>query len=155
MDVYRLMRHAHAHQALAGIGAKHAGGRWNSKGTALAYTASSLELAVLEALMHLTVTEIPDDTMWLRYSVPDDAVMVATNLPHGWDAPGAYQPHVQAFGDAWVASKRSLALAVPATVLPMRRNVLINPTHSRFGEIKSIESGSFTWPTRLLARLSS
>lgn len=121
----------------------------------MAYTSSSLELAVLESMMHLSLHQIPVDYVWLCYQVPDEAVTVLDPLPPLWDEPPPYEPSVQAVGDEWVKSGSSLALYVPATVLPMRHNVLINPAHPRFGEVRLTASGDFTWPARLLARLES
>lgn len=119
----------------------------------MAYAASSLELAVLEAMMHISLDQIPVDTIWLSYRVPDDSILTLQTLPEKWDQPMPYEPSVQAVGDSWIKSGKSLGLLVPATVLPMRKNVLINPAHSRFGEIELIGSGDFTWPSRVLARL--
>jgi len=49
-----------------------------------------------------------------------------------------------------VASQKSLALSVPAAVLPERTNILVNPNHARFREVRQVASGRFTWPRRLL-----
>jgi len=61
-------------------------------------------------------------------------------VPSDWDA---FPPPIsaRAFGDGWVAERRSLALIVPAVVLPRlpvvgERNVLINPLHPRFSGLK-------------------
>lgn len=155
MEVWRLTRQRHRDNALNGAGARLSGNRWNSKGTAVAYTSISLELAVLESLMHINLDEIPTDSMWLRFFLPDDTMETLGKLPKGWDAPGRPQPQVQAVGDAWVQSGTSLGLRVPATVLPIRMNVLLNPSHPRFGEVELLEEGSFTWPQRLLSRLGA
>jgi RES domain-containing protein len=40
-----------------------------------------------------------------------------------------------AIGDAWVRSRRSLALEAPSVVAPGDYNVLINPAHPSFDEI--------------------
>lgn len=103
--------------------------------------------------MHLSLRQIPVDYVWLCYEVPDDAVATLDPLPDHWDEPMPYEPRVQAVGDQWVESASSLALRVPAAVLPMRHNVLVDPAHARFGEVKLTASGEFTWPARLLARL--
>lgn len=155
MDVWRLTRKKHRDHALNGIGARLTGNRWNSRGTAIAYAAISLELAVLESMMHLSLDQIPTDYIWLRYDVPDDAVTTLQQLPAGWDKPAPYEANVQAIGDEWVRSGRSLGLVVPAAVLPVRQNVLINPSHDRFGDVTLKESDDFTWPSRLLTRLTA
>jgi RES domain-containing protein len=48
MLVYRIARAAYS--ALDGEGARRSGGRWNSPGTPVVYTAGSRALAVLEVL---------------------------------------------------------------------------------------------------------
>ena len=155
MEVWRLTRAAHRDRALDGAGAQQFGNRWNSKGTAMAYTSSSLELAVLESMMHLSLHQIPTDYVWLCHEIPADSIEILDPLPALWDEPMPYEPSVQAIGDQWIQSGRSLALRVPATVLPMRNNILINPAHRRFAQVRLTDSGDFTWPTRLLARLGA
>ena len=56
MEVYRLTKTPHAND-LTGAGAEKFGARWNPKGTAVLYTASSRALAALEYLVHLTKIE--------------------------------------------------------------------------------------------------
>ena len=50
MRVYRISRPEYVATALLGNGAALAPGRWNSRGVRLAYTASSVSLAMLEIL---------------------------------------------------------------------------------------------------------
>ncbi len=61
MLLWRITRKPFLTQALEGLGAKKYGGRWNSKGFAVVYTSESLELAVLEALVHLDIDLLPKD----------------------------------------------------------------------------------------------
>lgn len=150
MRLWRLTSARHRRQALAGIGASRYGGRWNPVGVAVAYAASSLELAVLEAFVRLRVHRPPLDYRWIELEIPDDAIGSLDRLPPDWDSPGPYRAGVQAVGAAWVREGRSLALRVPAAVLPERQNVLINPAHARFAEIREIATAKFTWPRRLL-----
>ncbi|MGH7564183.1 MAG: RES family NAD+ phosphorylase [Gemmatimonadota bacterium] len=42
------------------MGARRAGGRWNSKGRPMIYTSEHLSLPVLETLVHVTRDELPD-----------------------------------------------------------------------------------------------
>lgn len=155
MDVWRLASARYRDTALSGVGARLAGGRWNSPGVAIAYTSSSLELAVLEALAHLDLDTIPDDYLWLRYSVPDGAISTLDSYPQGWDAPGSYRRDVQTVGDEWVRTNVSLGLIVRSAVLPIRENLLINPAHAQAGEIRLVEHAPFEWPPRLVDVLQS
>lgn len=155
MRVWRLTSTQHRRRALAGIGASRFGGRWNPVGVAVAYAASSLELAVLEAFVRLSVERPPLDYCWIEFEIPDDAIRSLDRLPPHWDSPGPCQAAVQAVGAAWVSEGDTLALRVPAAVLPERPNVLINPAHPRFAEIRQVATAAFTWPRRLLAYTES
>ena len=140
MFVWRLARKRHLERALEGEGARRFGGRWNSRRVAVVYSAESLELALLEALVHLDVDSLPKDYWQVCYEV-DDALVGGPpkRLPRGWDALPPYQPRVQKIGDAWVKSSGSLALRMPASVLPQRCNVLINPAHPGLGSVREVE----------------
>lgn len=157
MQVWRLTQARHRDNAMRGVGAKRFGGRWNSIGTAVGYASTSLELAVLEIVVQVRPTEVlaAADYWWFEFTVPDDAIARLDQLPAHWDSPGAYRPEIQRTGDRWVASQDSLALSVPAAVLPERRNILLNPAHPRFAEIRKAGEGRFTWPRRLLRYLES
>ena len=73
MIVYRLAKAAFT--ALDGEGARLFGGRWNSPGRPMIYTAASPSLAVLEVLVHLDlpIDLMPDDYRLLAIEIPDDA----------------------------------------------------------------------------------
>ncbi len=150
------MRARHRRKPLDGTGAALFGGRWNPPGTAIAYCASSLELAVLEALVQVRPEELgAAEYWWMEFSLPDDAVTSLDRLPRHWDSPGPHLPEVQLVGRSWAKSQRSLALCVPSAVLPQRTNVLLNPGHPRFAEVSAVTSAVFTWPRRLLEWISS
>ena len=116
---------------LGGAGAKITGGRWNSVGTPLIYSATNISLATLETVLHLRSGGLPFNRFLVRIDVPDDvwaARVVLDPLPGGWDAvpPGMTS---RTAGDAWVASSSSALLLVPSVIVPDEYNVLINPQH--------------------------
>jgi hypothetical protein len=76
-------------------------------------------------------------------------------LPKGWDALPPYRPGVQKVGDTSVKSGRSPALRVPASVLPERFNVLVNPVHPDFGQVRELSRERLSWPPRLVGHLQS
>lgn len=131
MRVARLAKRQYAH-LLDGRGAAIAGGRWNSKGKAVTYTASCGALAVVEYLAHistlprglmLTVIEIPDTLAIERvHSIPADPLAFLR------------------IGDDWLDSKSSPVLEVPSVLVPRQVNYLINPEHTLVGAIRVIES---------------
>ena len=154
MRVWRLTRKQHLDTALAGEGARRFGGRWNSRGVAIVYTSESLELALLEALVHVDVEVLPRDYWQVSFEVPDDLIAPPPRrLPKGWDALPPYRPGVQKIGNAWARSGRSLALRVPASVLPERFNVLVNPAHPDIGQVRQVSREPLSWPPRLVGHL--
>ncbi len=137
MKVWRIARRAFATTALSGYGAAQRGGRWNSRGTPVVYTAQYQSLALLELLVHASKQQLPDDLIFTGIDVPDDAIAGVGALPDGWDA----IPHTsisQAIGDKWVASRSSVALRVPSVIVQTEYNVLLNPQHLKFAAVTTI-----------------
>lgn len=156
MLVWRLVRKRHLEGTLAGEGARRFGGRWNSKGVAVIYTSASLELALLEALVHVDVDSLPRDYWQVCFELDEDLVgEPPRRLPKGWDAPPPYRRVVQSVGDRQVRAGASLALRVPASVLPERFNVLINPAHADLPRVREVSRERLVWPRRLIEHLSS
>jgi RES domain-containing protein len=149
--LWRIVRKPFLTQALAGIGARKYGGRWNSKGIAVVYTAQSLELAVLEALVHLDIDLLPKDVYQIGFELEDKFIEpIATPLPRNWDSKPPYDSSVQAVGDAWVRSGSSFGLQAPASVLPSRSNVLLNPVHADMRRLHEVERRPLPWPSRVV-----
>jgi RES domain-containing protein len=121
MRPWRLVRAVHRDAALTGYGARRFGGRWNSRGVACVYASESLEIALLESLVHVDLSQLPRDLLALELEVPDAAIdALAEPPPQDWDAPPPYAPAAQAIGDRWLREGSALALRVPASVLPQR-----------------------------------
>jgi len=119
MRLWRICRAAHAD--LSGEGARLYGGRWNTPGRPVVYTAENAALAVLEVRVHLDLPLdlLPDDYVLLAIETGDAAVEIAETLP---DDPAA-------FGNAWLSEGRTPLLSVPSIIVPESRNVLVNPLH--------------------------
>ncbi len=83
MELYRLTKEKYGND-ISGTGAFLAGGRWNSKGIRMLYTAGSRSLALVESLAHLvTVRNLESYVVMVLY-VPDDAgltVLAGSTLP--------------------------------------------------------------------------
>ncbi|MFS2139345.1 RES family NAD+ phosphorylase [Duganella sp. Dugasp56] len=116
---------------LSGAGAKMTGGRWNSIGTPLVYSATSIALATIETVLHIRSGGLPFNRFLVRIDVPDavwGARIVLDPLPGGWDAvPSGMTSRMT--GDAWAALNRSALLLVPSVSVPDEYNALINPQH--------------------------
>src|SRR5690606_18256346 len=70
MIAYRLSRTEYARD-LSGRGAELAGGRWNSKGTALVYTGQTIALCMAEVAVHIPLGIIPLDYELVTLEIPD------------------------------------------------------------------------------------
>ena len=151
MHVWRLVKTKYLSTAFDGEGARLYGARWSSPGTRVAYASSNSALAVLEVLVHMTAGGGLHAFSLVRANLPDSLVDVlsAADLPTTWDS-SPIPPEVQAIGDAWVRSGRSLALQVPGAVVEGSHNILINPQHSDFGQFKVESSEPFAFDPRLL-----
>ena len=140
-----------------GEGAFRFGGRWNSRGTRILYTAGSLSLAALEMLVHLN-----DEEILFAYSFAAarfDESLVLTfeefrDLPKNWNASPPPQ-EIQRIGDDWTNSGASVVLRVPTSVLPVEYNYLINVRHPEFSQIKFGEPQTFTFDERLYKKEES
>lgn len=118
----------------------------------MVYTSASLELALLEALVHLDPDLIPKDMHQVCIERDDSLVTpLREALPDGWDRPPPYHVSVQEIGDRRLRDRSSLALAVPASVLPGRRNVLLNPMRKDFGAVRRVSLEPLPWPSRLIS----
>lgn len=73
MKVYRISKQKFAND-LTGLGASIVGGRWNSKGKSILYTASSRALAMLETLVRISNIPVPDFVI-AEIEIPDDLVV--------------------------------------------------------------------------------
>jgi RES domain-containing protein len=139
LRIWRLTRASFARTPFDGFGPARGGGRWNSRGTYVAYAASSRALAILEVLVHIDRQQAPTDYVFIEAAIPDDAVEVldVARLPSRWQAeppPAA----LRAIGDVWVRSNSALALRVPSAVVPDEANFLINPGHSGISELRIV-----------------
>ena len=150
MEVYRLSRQKYA-SSLSGEGAAIRGGRWNSKGVKIMYTAANRALAMAEVAVHFTYSTLANDYMMLTIELPDDisiGVLHLNNLPLDWNS----FPHVhstQKFGDVFVKEGIHLLLKVPSVVVSGDFNYLINPMHPDFRKIKITEQLKFPFDRRL------
>ena len=151
MLLYRIAKTRYA-QDLSGTGARLFGGRWNPKGQAVLYTSENRALAALAFLVHLEATAPPEDYSLLTISVPDgleQIVYSAADLPAGWsDYP--YKISVQ-IGKKWLKEGKALLLKVPSTIIEQEYNVLLNPLHPAFLQVRLLAIDPFGFDARLLS----
>ena len=127
---FRIVKRKFAASAFSGIGARQYGGRWNSAGISMVYTAGSIALAMLEWRAHLAQWPGPSVCL-IDVSMDESLIWTPTRLPNGWKTTPA-PPSVTAFGDAWIGSQRSAVMRVPSAIVNQEWNYLLNPAHPEF-----------------------
>ncbi|MBA3569798.1 MAG: RES domain-containing protein [Pyrinomonadaceae bacterium] len=151
ITAWRIFKTKPAAQPFDGEGARRFGGRWNSKGNRMVYTAGHYSLAVLEILVNLDRSSILPS--YLVSSVHFDDALVErldrSRLPANWRHSPA-PPELQRIGDEWLASRSSVVLEVPSVVMEIENNYLINPQHLDSSLISIDPPQPFTFDSRLL-----
>lgn len=150
MNVFRLSKGKYKNQ-LSGVGASMYGGRWNSPGTEIIYTAANRSLAMAEILVHLEPSQIPDDYFMLTIAVPGDFSILRIEekeLPSRWNAPIIYHTETKKMGDQFIRENKFGFLKVPSAVTKSDFNFLINPFYDRFSEVKIMGAEPFPFDGR-------
>lgn len=146
MLVYRVCNGAYPN--LDGEGARLYGGRWNSPGLAIVYTASSLSLAILETRVHLR--RIPVNYVKLTIEIPDSVfhpeVITDSTLDPGWRLDTALTRRI---GDSHFGNTPSVPLKVPSVVVDTEWNILFSreyaAAHASIIEKKPIDLDPRLW----------
>lgn len=149
---YRITRAKYAANAFDGEGARQFGGRWNSPGTPMVYTSSSLSLATLELLVHLEDLDILRDLyVVIAVEFPESLVRTVeeATLPTGWNS-AQIDASTQQVGDRWISSSASAVLRVPSAVTPGEVNYLIHPRHPDIDQVVIGEPIGFAMDSRLI-----
>ena len=147
---WRITKRKHARNAFSGEGARQFGGRWNSPGVAVVYTAGSQSLAALEMLVHLESSELLQNYLLLPVQIEDRliATLGREELPKHWRA-NPPPPKLREIGDAWTLSGKSVALRVPSAVVPAEYLYILNPRHPHFSALRIGEPVPFGFDPRL------
>lgn len=148
---WRLVNARFAHAAFDGEGARRFGGRWNSPGRPMVYLGGTPAIAALEVMAHNARTALlAEHFVIIEARIPRALVLDLdpSALPDGWNDP-ADTGATAALGDAWLASKASVALRVPSAVLPLERNVLLDPLHPASGAVRIGAPHPFRFDPRL------
>jgi len=147
---WRITKRKHLKTAFSGSGARKYGGRWNSPGTAIVYTAQTQSLAVLEMLVHLGGPELLQRYVLIGVEIEERLVreVEISELPRNWRANPA-PAALRRFGDDWVARGTSAVLRVPSALVPVENNFLINPAHADFRKLVVRDAIGFEFDERL------
>jgi RES domain-containing protein len=153
MIVYRLSKQAYIND-LSGRGAEINGGRWNSKGVPVVYTAASRALAVLEVAVHTPLGITPTDYFMATIEIINESAPANINiadLPLNWNSNPIIKA-TQLIGDEFARSNHHLTLQVPSATVTGDFNYLINPAHPSFKTVKIIKTEPFEFDLRLFKK---
>jgi len=140
--LWRITRKAYRGGAFTGTRSASSGGRWNGIGRRAVYCSLSPALATLEILVNTQITRLPNDYVIVPVDVPESTtrqVIDTAGLPPDWQQPG--NQYCKELGDAWYSANRTLLLDVPSAVIPLERNIVINPRHPAFEDIDTSHVG--------------
>ncbi len=142
---------------LSGEGAYLYGGRWNSKGTRILYTAENMALSMLEALAHITMVNQQRSYCRIVIAINTDEPyskwieeINTDKLPSDWRNSYGHDA-LKEIGDVFIAEGKMLALKVPSVLAPDSYNYLLNPNHELFGMMKIIQSEEVKFDQRLIS----
>ncbi|MGH9610521.1 MAG: RES family NAD+ phosphorylase [Bryobacteraceae bacterium] len=147
---WRICRRKYAAGAASGEGARLYGGRWNSRGVVVVYASTSLALAALETFVNLEPNLRPADLVSIEGEIPktlEIGRLEPNVLPPRW-----YQRRdesLRRFGDDWVRGGSSVALFVPSAAIRGEWNVLLNPVHPDFADIRFGVPKPFVFDARM------
>jgi RES domain-containing protein len=120
------------------------GGRWNSAGRPVLYTAESRSLALAEILVHLESAGVLP--RYFLFQVEIDKSYIAdvdpSALPKNWRAEPAPR-RLQTLGDDWLFSGKLAVPRVPSAIVAFEFSYLLNPLHPDFAKLKILGSGKF------------
>ncbi len=150
MIVFRLCKSVWQND-LSGKGAEISGGRWNSKGKPLLYTASSRALCVAEIAVHTPLGCLPHDFSMVEIKLPGQITIKEVHeneLPEHWQA-FEHRNITQTIGDRFISGNTSLVLKVPSALVQGDYNYLINPEHQYKKHISIVRCVPFRFDNRL------
>ena len=148
---WRIVQARQVRSAFDGEGARLYGGRWNHKGVAVVYAASSRSLAALEMLIHLPTPEVLQRYVTIPIAFDDELCtrLDPQSLPRHWRNNPALLS-TRDIGTDWVNDGASAILVVPSAVVPDEWNFLVNPRHPDFGKVLVGAPQPFKYDPRLL-----
>lgn len=148
LTAYRIGDPDGVHPIYDSEGARLFPGRWNTSLSPLIYTSEHYSTAMLEKLVHAN-SVLPPNQHYVRITIPNGISyeLFQTAAYPGWD--GKDEGLCKAFGQEWVAERRSALLIVPSIPARIERNILINPQHPDAAKITHDLAEPIWWDERL------
>ncbi len=151
IEVWRLVKKRHIHDAFTGEGSRSVSGRWHHRGTPVVYTSHTLSLAAIELFVNLGPEGIHIAFAALRAVIPDAVIVeeITTDaLPKNWRDVRA-PDSTRDMGTMWVKRGSSAVLRVPSVIIPVEYNYVLNPLHRDFTKIKIGNPEPFSFDPRM------
>ena len=152
MEVFRLVQSEFVGK-LTGQGAALKGGRWNSVGVEMIYTAGNRSLAMAEVAVHFSWGTLPSNYRMMTIEIPSSVSVMSLSekkLPEGWNSfPSPV--NTRQFGDRFILENGVAVLKVPSVVTPGDFNYLINPFHKDMSKIRIVSVEDFLFDKRLFS----
>ena len=151
MIVYRISKCKFI-DSLNSMGAATFGGRWNSKGIHVIYTAATPSLALMESVVH--IFNIPVDDYCMAFiEIPEDKIaeIKLADLPANWFINPA-RDTLKSIGDRFIKNNIFLALKLPSAIMTEDFNFLLNPNHADFKKVKIISTRTIPIDERLFKK---
>lgn len=149
MIVYRITKSTHSSN-ISGAGAALFPGRWNKQGTAVLYTAESIEIALLETVVHVPPMLIPDlDLLTIEIANNSISELKIDDLPTNWSKYPA-PTILSEIGQNWINTAQTVALKVPSSIISSSHNIILNCLHPDYNKVKVISLEKFYFDPRLL-----
>ena len=151
MEVFRISKKAFS--AVDGTGGLYYSGRWHHTGQRVVYTAQHRSLAALEALVHVSKTQLLlKDFILTTIYIPDDLAIQEIELiqlREDWNIPdNIYQ--TQSIGNMFLQAISNMILKVPSAIIEDEYNFILNPVHPDFNRCKITKQQSFGFDCRLV-----
>jgi len=120
----------------------------------MVYCSTSLALAALETFVHLDPSTAPEDLVSTAAEIPGEPDSIARVeiqvLPPQWRA--SENLALREIGKDWVESDRGVALLVPSAIIDGEWNVLLNPAHADFAQVRIDPPRPFQFDARMFSR---
>lgn len=146
MIVYRIVE-SKFKDDISGFGAKLYGGRWNSIGRAVVYCAEHISLSMLENMVYMTSGITQKDYSLVKISIPNENIQSIDykSLKKKWINDVEYTQWV---GTQFL-NQNGFVLKIPSAIVEEEFNLIINPDHVNFKEVKIISTKPFHFDERL------
>ncbi|MEX2232646.1 MAG: RES family NAD+ phosphorylase [Cyclobacteriaceae bacterium] len=132
---------------LSGTGSYLHGGRWNTPGTRMIYTAENNVLAAFEVALRIPLDQISKNYVMIPIEIPEKAEVFSPKLPKNWYSDIRVSQQV---GDAFIKDSQHFIMKVPSALISDSFNYLLNPAHAMIKKVKTKTPRTILFDKRLM-----